>query len=148
MNGIEEVDVEFDYIAVHDGARPLITPELIAHAINHLKGDLDADGVVIGHPSVDTLKVVEASGIVGTPDRNLFWVAQTPQVFRSNILRRAYTTAMFDGFVGTDDSSLGERMGGNVHMQNGPRDNIKVTVPEDTGPVLAALLARIERGEA
>ena len=146
MNGVDAVPSEFDLIAVHDGARPVIARAVVSRAINLLKGSLDADGVVVGHPSIDTLKVVNESRIAGTPDRNMFWVAQTPQVFRSDILRRAYSTAMFEGFVGTDDSSLVERMGGTVLMLNGPRDNLKVTVPEDLGAAAAALAARIEAG--
>jgi len=147
MAGIAEVGSEFEYIAVHDGARPLTTVELVNHAISALKGDTDADGIVVGHPSVDTLKVVNERSIAGTPDRHMFWVAQTPQIFHADILRRAYTTAMYEGFVGTDDSSLVERMGCHVRMLDGPRDNIKVTVPEDVGPVMAALAKRLrERG--
>lgn len=149
MNGVDAVDPQFELIAIHDGARPLVTLDLVNRAISMLKGNMDIDGVVVGHPSVDTLKVVDEDNIVGTPDRNMFWIAQTPQVFRSNSLRRSYSTAMFDGFVATDDSSLVERMGDVVRMINGPRDNIKVTVPEDVGPVIAALAARLrlEDGE-
>lgn len=143
MNGVDAVPSDYEFIAVHDGARPLVTPDLISHAINTIKGNLDADGVVVGHPSIDTLKVVDDQRIVGTPDRAMFWVAQTPQVFRSDICRRSYSAAMFEGFVGTDDSSLIERLGGRVIMLNGPRDNIKVTVPEDAGPAIAALSIRL-----
>ena len=145
MNGVDAVPSDFEYIAIHDGARPLVTVELIVHAISMLKGSIDLDGVVVGHPSIDTLKVVEGHSIVGTPDRNAFWVAQTPQVFRAEMCRKAYQTAMIDGFVGTDDSSLLERIGGKVQMLEGPRDNIKVTVPEDVGPVIAALSSRVGR---
>ena len=143
MNGVAAVDPEWEIIVVHDGARPLVTVDLIERSIGVLKGDLDIDGVVVGHPSIDTLKVVDEKNIVGTPDRNMFWVAQTPQVFRSSLLRRAYTTAMYEGFVGTDDSSLVERMGGVVDMLNGPRDNFKITVPEDVAPAIAALIGRV-----
>lgn len=147
MNGVDAVDPKYEIIAIHDGARPLVTLDLVSRSISMLKGNLDIDGVVVGHPSVDTLKVVDQDSIVGTPDRNMFWVAQTPQVFRSNSLRRSYSTAMFEGFVGTDDSSLVERMGDVVCMLNGPRDNIKVTVPEDIGPVIAALSVRLRLDE-
>lgn len=143
MNGVDAVSPEFELIAIHDGARPLVTLDLVNRAISMLKANNDIDGVVVGHPSIDTLKVVDDDSIVGTPDRNMFWVAQTPQIFRSNSLRRSYSTAMFEGFVGTDDSSLVERMGDLVHMINGPRDNIKVTVPEDIGPAIAALAMRL-----
>lgn len=147
MNGVSAVDSKWEIIVVHDGARPLVTVDLIERSIGMLKGDLDIDGVVVGHPSIDTLKVVDQKNIVGTPDRNMFWVAQTPQVFRSSLLRRAYTTAMYEGFVGTDDSSLVERMGGVVDMLNGPRDNFKITVPEDVAPAIAALVGRVAMTE-
>lgn len=147
LNGVNAVPASFAHIAVHDGARPLVTPELVDQAISLIKGDLDADGVVVGYPSIDTLKVTEGQRIVGTPDRGIFWVAQTPQVFRSEICRQAYASAMFEGYVGTDDSSLVERAGGKVLMLRGPRDNIKLTVPEDAGPAVAALAARLLSGK-
>ena len=143
MNGLDAVPNSYEYVIVHDGARPLVTADLISHAISSLKGNPDVDGVVVGHPSIDTLKVVNEKKIVGTPDREVFWVAQTPQIFKTDVCKRAHKTAMYDGFVGTDDSSLVERIGGRVMMFNGPRDNIKVTVPEDVGPVVAALSARV-----
>lgn len=129
--GLEAIPNDFEYIVIHDGARPLVTPKLIQHTINTLKGNIDADGAVVAHPAIDTLKVVEDGMIVGTPDRHVFWNAQTPQVFRAGIYRRAQASAMADGFVGTDDSSLIERLGGRVLVVEGKRDNIKLTVPED-----------------
>ncbi len=129
--GLEAVPDEFEFVVIHDGARPLVTPELILHTINTVKGNIDADGAVVAHPAIDTLKVVEDGAIVGTPDRRVFWNAQTPQVFRSGIYRRAQASALSDGFVGTDDSSLIERLGGRVLVVEGKRDNIKLTVPED-----------------
>jgi 2-C-methyl-D-erythritol 4-phosphate cytidylyltransferase len=144
FNGINVVPESYEFIAVHDGARPLVTPELISHAIAAVQGNLDADGAVIGYPAIDTLKVVSGNNIIGTPDRSAFWTAQTPQVFRSNIIREAHTTALSEGFVGTDDSSLVERMGGNMLLVQGPRDNIKITVPEDRSPVEAGLRQRLE----
>ncbi len=131
FSGLENVPDEYEFVVIHDGARPLITPELILHTINTVKGNLDADGAVVAHPAIDTLKVVENGAIVGTPDRTVFWNAQTPQVFRSSIYRRAQASALSDGFVGTDDSSLIERLGGRVLVVEGKRDNIKLTVPED-----------------
>lgn len=147
MSGLDVVPTTFENVAVHDGARPLVTPEIISHAINQLKGNPDVDGVVVGHPSIDTIKIVSNREITATPDRKMFWVAQTPQLFRAGVYRRAHQAAMQDGFVGTDDSSLVERIGGRVIMLDGPRDNIKVTVPEDVGPVVAALSARVAQRE-
>ena len=114
FSGLELVPEEFEYVVMHDGARPLISADLIAHTIATLKGNIDADGAVVAHPAIDTLKVVENGVIVGTPDRSVFWNAQTPQVFRAGIYRRAHASALSDGFVGTDDSSLIERLGGRV----------------------------------
>ena len=131
FSGLEYVPEEFEYVVMHDGARPLVTPKLIAHSIAIVKGNIDCDGAVVAHPAIDTLKVVEDGVIAGTPDRSVFWNAQTPQVFRSGILRRAHAAALSDGFVGTDDSSLIERLGGRVLVVEGPRDNLKMTVPED-----------------
>ncbi|MBQ9021840.1 MAG: 2-C-methyl-D-erythritol 4-phosphate cytidylyltransferase [Eggerthellaceae bacterium] len=145
FSGLEEVPDSYEFVVVHDGARPLVRPETIEHTINMLKGNIDADGAVVAHPSIDTLKVVEDGVIVGTPDRTVFWNAQTPQVFRASMLRRAHASALSDGFVGTDDSSLIERLGGRVLVVEGKRDNIKLTVPEDY-LMLAAVVKPAEQG--
>ncbi|MDO4401027.1 MAG: 2-C-methyl-D-erythritol 4-phosphate cytidylyltransferase [Coriobacteriia bacterium] len=131
FSGLEYVPEDFEFVALHDGARPLVSPELIMHAISTLKGNIDADGAVVAHRAIDTLKIVENGVVVGTPDRTVFWNAHTPQVFRTGIYRRAHASALADGFVGTDDSSLIERLGGRVLIVEGPRNNIKLTVPED-----------------
>ena len=146
FSGLEYVPDDYGYVILHDGARPLVTPELIAHTINTLKGNIDADGAVVGHSAVDTLKVVENGVIVGTPGRRVFWNAQTPQVFRAGIYRRAHASALSDGFVGTDDSSLIERLGGKVLVVEGKRDNIKLTVPEDYLMLVAAVRAMFMKG--
>ncbi len=146
FSGIMRVPSDYEFIAIHDSARPLVTPELIMHAISIVKGDINIDGVVVGHPAIDTLKVVSDDGlIVGTPERSAFWIAQTPQIFHAPVLREAHATALAEGFVGTDDSSLVERVGGIVALVTGPRDNIKVTVPEDFGPAEAALASRLKK---
>ena len=149
FSGLELVPEEFEYVVMHDGARPLISADLIAHTIATLKGNIDADGAVVAHPAIDTLKVVENGVIVGTPDRSVFWNAQTPQVFRAGIYRRAHASALSDGFVGTNDSSLIERLGGRVLVVEGKRDNIKLTVPEDYLMLVAAVRERYlkQKGE-
>ncbi len=141
FSGLEYVTDEYDYVVLHDGARPLVSPELVLHTINTCKGNNDCDGVIVGHPAVDTLKIVEDGVIMGTPDRRVFWDAQTPQVFRTGIYRRAHASALSDGFVGTDDSSLIERLGGKVLVVEGKRNNIKLTVPEDYMMLAAAVRA-------
>ena len=149
FSGLELVPEEFEYVVMHYGARPLFSADLIAHTIATLKGNIDADGAVVAHPAIDTLKVVENGVIVGTPDRSVFWNAQTPQVFRAGIYRRAHASALSDGFVGTDDSSLIERLGGRVLVVEGKRDNIKLTVPEDYLMLVAAVRERYlkQKGE-
>ena len=144
FSGLEYVDDRFEFVVLHDGARPLVTPELILHTINTVKGNFDADGAVVAHPAVDTLKVVEDGVIMGTPDRRVFWNAQTPQVFRTGIYRRAHASALSDGFVGTDDSSLIERLGGRVLVVEGKRDNLKLTVPEDYAMLAASVRTKRE----
>jgi 2-C-methyl-D-erythritol 2,4-cyclodiphosphate synthase len=104
-------------------------------------------GVVVGHPSYDTLKQVDGLGVVvATPDRATIWSAQTPQVFRAQALRDAYEQAARAGWTGTDDASFVEHSRGKVRVFAGPRDNVKITVPEDL-PVVEALL-RARKGQA
>jgi 2-C-methyl-D-erythritol 4-phosphate cytidylyltransferase len=141
--GLAAVPRDATVIAVHDGARPLVEPAVVDGAVTLLEA-AGADGVVVGHPAFDTLKVVDAAGrVVDTPDRSTMWVAQTPQVFNAGALRRAHERAEADGFEGTDDASLVERIGGAVLMTEGPRWNIKVTLPEDIG-IVESLIARRE----
>ena len=131
FSGLEFVPDTFEFVLLHDAARPLVTGEFAMHVIIVVIGNIDCDGAVVAHPSIDTLKLVENGEIVGTPDRKMFWNAQTPQVFRAGLYRRAHASALRDGFLGTDDSSLIERLGGHVLVVEGSRDNIKLTVPED-----------------
>ena len=141
------VPAGFEYVAIHDGARPLITTEAIDHAIDVLVSARALDGVVCGQPAIDTLKIVDGDNIVETPPRELYWAAQTPQIFSVDAMKRAHSEAIAEGFIGTDDSSLVERMGGRVRCVQSPRDNLKVTVPEDLRPVTAILLGRMAEGE-
>ncbi len=141
---LAELPTTCDLVAVHDGARPLVTAEVVSSAIAALLADEHAHGLVVGHPSVDTLKHVDDGVVVATPDRTLFWSVQTPQIFRGAALRLAYERAEADGFVGTDDASLVERLSGRVLAHPGPRDNIKVTHEEDLLIAEAVLAARAE----
>ena len=146
--GIEAVPMGFEYVAIHDGARPLITTEAIDNAISALASAPALAGVVCGQPAIDTLKIVDGSDIVETPPRSMYWAAQTPQIFSVDSVRRAHAAAIAESFVGTDDSSLVERMGGTVRCVESPRDNLKVTVPEDLRPVTAILLGRMSDAES
>ena len=143
-SGLSKVPETVRTVLVHDGARPVVTPGLIGEALAALAADPQAGGLVVGYPAVDTLKVVSNHIIAQTPERSRLWAVQTPQVFPANVLRAAYDTAAADGFLGTDDASLVERMGERVVVFEGPRDNIKVTVAEDLLFVEAALRFRAE----
>jgi 2-C-methyl-D-erythritol 4-phosphate cytidylyltransferase len=129
--GIAEVPEDADAVAVHDGARPLVTPAVVAEALRTLREDPDVAGVVVGHPMFDTVKRVEAHVVTETVDRNGLWVAQTPQVFRYDLLARAFAAARQDGFIGTDEASLVERLEVDVTVVLGSDRNIKITKPGD-----------------
>ena len=141
-NGLSCLPPEAGTVLVHDGARPLVTPALLAEALAAFAASDDADGLVVGYPAVDTLKVVAGQTITNTPDRSEYWAVQTPQIFSADTLVAAYAAAQAEGFLGTDDASLVERVGGRVIVFEGPRDNIKVTVAEDLLFVEAALTYR------
>jgi 2-C-methyl-D-erythritol 4-phosphate cytidylyltransferase len=140
-NGLEQLPGDVHTVLVHDGARPLVTPRLIAESLAAYRSG-GADGVVVGHPSIDTLKIVEGDAVRETPDRSRYWAVQTPQIFGVAALRSAYEAASANQWQGTDDASLVERNGGRVTVFEGPRDNIKVTVAEDLLLVEAALKYR------
>jgi 2-C-methyl-D-erythritol 4-phosphate cytidylyltransferase len=132
-------------VAVHDGARPLVDPATVDRAVAELESRPTLDGVVVGHPAFDTIKVVgPGNRVTGTPKRSTLWVAQTPQVFRVEALAGAHARARAERWDATDDASLVERDGGVVGMLEGPRWNIKVTVPEDL--VVVEALMRVHEG--
>ncbi|GFP33099.1 2-C-methyl-D-erythritol 4-phosphate cytidylyltransferase, partial [Candidatus Hakubella thermalkaliphila] len=110
-------------------ARPLVTPALIDRSIQPLG---DKSGLVVSIPVQDTIKIVGRDQVIKeTPDRRRIWAAQTPQVFPLEIIRKAHEMARADGFVGTDDGSLVERVGLEVSVMLGSKENIKITTPLD-----------------
>lgn len=131
-------------IVVHDGARPLVTSELIDGAVAALLAEEGLCGLVVGHPVYDTVKTVVDRRIVATFDREGLWIAQTPQVFRRRSFVAAHAAAERKGFVTTDDAAVIEANGGTVSMYPGPRENVKVTVPEDLAIVEAVLALKRE----
>ncbi len=130
-------------VAVHDAARPLLSLELLQGAVERARDGSRSSSpgtgpatlgaaLVVAVPAKETIKLVDESGQVrDTPDRRRLWAAQTPQIFRRDLLLRAYAEAERDGFVGTDDASLVERLGAPVEVYQGEYGNIKVTTPED-----------------
>ncbi len=147
LAGIHAVPAGYDFVAIHDGARPLIQPATVEAVIARVRDDEVLAGAICAHPSADTLKVVEGGVVVSTPDRSRFWAVQTPQVFRRQAVLSAHERAAQEGFVGTDDSSLVERAGGRVACVESPSDNMKITMPEDRAPIEAILERRLAEHE-
>lgn len=146
-HGLEAAPAGYEFTAIHDGARPLIQSEDIERCIAEVRGDRQLAGAICASRETDTLKLVEGDTVVATADRSYYWCAQTPQVFRTPVIVRAHVLAHRDGYVGTDDSSLVEHMGGKVRVIETPRDNLKVTVPEDLAVARAALERALTEGK-
>jgi 2-C-methyl-D-erythritol 4-phosphate cytidylyltransferase len=135
--GLAALPGALDAIAVHDAARPLVTPSVVAACIDLA---LAGFGAVAGCPAVDTLKRVDAARrVVETPGRDGMWQAQTPQVFPAGALRSAYADPAAEA---TDDAALVERFLPDVAvtMVDAGATNLKVTRPEDV--VLAEAILR------
>jgi 2-C-methyl-D-erythritol 4-phosphate cytidylyltransferase len=131
-------------VLIHDGVRPLLDHGTIERAIEGLRG---CDGCVAAVPLKDTVKTVDGDGlVVATPDRKALRAVQTPQVFRYATVREAHESAAREGFRGTDDAQLVERLGGRVRLVMGAYENIKVTTPEDMEVAELFLRRRGEEG--
>jgi 2-C-methyl-D-erythritol 4-phosphate cytidylyltransferase len=128
-NGIDALPEDADIVAIHDGVRPLVTQTMIEDSI---RSAVRYGAVVFALPVKDTIKMSNPDGtVLRTLDRESLWQIQTPQTFQVNVIREAHCRATEDGFVGTDDASLVERLGGKVHILPGSYTNIKITTPED-----------------
>jgi 2-C-methyl-D-erythritol 4-phosphate cytidylyltransferase len=121
-------EAEFDLVAVHDAVRPFITVEQIDESIAQAA---ETGAVILAIPPVDTIKQVSRTVIRSTLLRERIVLAQTPQVFRTELLKRAFDQARQDGFTGTDEASLVEHLGEDVHVMMGSDRNIKITRPSD-----------------
>ncbi|MCV6973146.1 2-C-methyl-D-erythritol 4-phosphate cytidylyltransferase [Mycobacterium bourgelatii] len=116
------------FVLVHDAARPLTPPSLIVRVVEELRGG--APGVVPALPLSDTIKAVDANGVVlGTPERAGLRAVQTPQGFATDLLVRAYQQAGSAAF--TDDASLVEHIGGQIHVVDGDPLAFKITTQLD-----------------
>ena len=139
--GVGALPPDTEFLAVHDGARPLVLPEEIDACV------LDAfrtGASALGTPLRDTVKRVDAAGcVVSTPARDGLWSVQTPQVFERGLYLRALRRAGEDGADYTDDCQLVERIGARVHLYVGSYENIKLTTAADV-PIAEAILRRRE----
>jgi 2-C-methyl-D-erythritol 4-phosphate cytidylyltransferase len=129
-----------DPVLVHDAARPLVTPEIIRAVLAGL--DADADAAIAAAPVADTIKRAGEDGrtVAETLDRSALWAIQTPQVFRREVLERALAQPHEVLAAATDDAAIVEGMGGTVRLVECPRENFKITTPDDLR--LADLLLR------
>jgi 2-C-methyl-D-erythritol 4-phosphate cytidylyltransferase len=129
---LAHIPAETALVAVHDAVRPFIDLETIHKVFDEAA---ETGAAIVGVPAVDTVKQVSRGTghvrIRATLPREKLVMAQTPQVFRHDVLRRAFDLARVDGFVGTDESSLVERMDVEVSVVMGSDRNIKITKPGD-----------------
>jgi len=140
MSGLAAIQGDHGVVLIHDGVRPLVTTALIkAVALGARKWGACIPAV----PAIDTLKRVDENGnVIETPRRDLFRMAQTPQGFRLDIIKAAYSNAIKAGMTATDDASLVESLGQRVRVIEGECMNIKITTPEDLAVARAYLALR------
>lgn len=127
LAGLERIGDDITHVAFHDGARPLVTAELISKTVNDA---LTYGNAIVGVPETDTVKRVNTDNLVcETLPREALWRIQTPQVFNVEEFMEAVIKSGGQGF--TDDSAFIENAGGKVYITSGSYDNIKITTPED-----------------
>jgi len=135
FNAISSIPSTTDIVLIHDGVRPLVTSDevetTIKKLINDNKKDSGVKGVILAAPAKETIKRISGHTIDSTIPRDTVWHAQTPQTFFYREIIEAHRKASKEGFIGTDDSSLIERMGWKVNVVRGRHENIKITTPID-----------------
>ncbi|HUT52928.1 MAG TPA: 2-C-methyl-D-erythritol 4-phosphate cytidylyltransferase [bacterium] len=126
---LDAVPPDAELVVIHDAARPFVTPDLIRRTIKTAAARGAATAAV--RPS-DTVKFEHATrGVKENLDRERLWLIQTPQAFRKDLLVKAHEAAAAQGFIGTDDTALVERMGGSVEIVRGSELNLKITTEAD-----------------
>jgi 2-C-methyl-D-erythritol 4-phosphate cytidylyltransferase len=126
--GLQAIGPGAEVVAVHDAARPFVTPAEIDRVVAEAAR---SGAAILAARAVDTIKEAEGGSVARTLERARLWHAQTPQCFRSELLRRAYELALAEGLEATDDSALVERLGEPVGIVEGGAHNIKITSPQD-----------------
>lgn len=137
--GLLALPPQVEFVAVHDAARPLVTPEEVARVIVTARR---TGAALLASPVGDTIKRVRLGCVVETPAREECWAAQTPQAFRVELLREAIAKAEAEGFEASDDAQLVERLGATVHVVQGDPRPLKVTWPGDLAVAEEQLRAR------
>ena len=142
MAGLEKISPQSEYVAIHDGARCLVTCDIIENVL--LKA-YDTGAAAAAEKAVDTVKYADDHGVIEkTIDRNYVWLMKTPQIFNANMYRAGVYTALKDGAAVTDDCMLVERLGFKVHAVDCGHENIKLTYATDKIIAEAILTAREE----
>jgi len=128
-NCLWKISGDCDVVAVHDGARPLLTSQMMLDVLNRAN---ETGAAIAAVPCKDTVKVCNEEGVVSqTLDRSNLWLVQTPQCFNHGLLVSAHEQAKREQYLATDDAALVERTGAPVHVVTGSYENLKVTTPED-----------------
>ena len=143
--GLRALPPECRYVVVHDGVRPFLTEELVEAVLEAAVKD---GAAVAGLPVRETVKRATGGWIQGTVDREGLWSIQTPQAFRVDLLRTAHERARREGFLGTDDAVLVERLSHPVRLVPGLPENLKLTAPADFTLAVAILRARARAAKA
>jgi len=129
FNGLKEVSQNSDIVLIHDGARPFVDEDSVARCIEAAK---QYGVATVAVPVKDTIKSADSEDFVhSTLDRSVLWSIQTPQAFRYDIIMDSHKQAQKDGFIGTDDTVLAERLGNKIKLVMGTYNNIKITTRED-----------------
>lgn len=128
MKGLDKVEKDMLYAAVHDAARPFVSQQIISDTVACAKKYHAAAPAV---PVKDTIKVASKRIITQTPDRSTLFAVQTPQIFDFDLLRGALTKALKEGTPITDDCSAVEAIGMSVYLTDGSDENLKITTPTD-----------------
>ncbi len=126
--GLEAIESPCDLVMIHDGVRPFVTIETIERAIDAAESH---DATVVAVPAQDTIKAVKEGVVMKSVIKGELWRVQTPQTFSYELISRAHREALKDGYLGTDDASLVERLGHPVKVLMGSYRNIKITTSED-----------------
>jgi 2-C-methyl-D-erythritol 4-phosphate cytidylyltransferase len=128
-NGLQALPADAEHVLIHDGARCLVTPNLLDSCAEAIR---KCSGLIAAVPVKDTIKVVDDKGIIqSTPDRQQLWAAQTPQGFNVKLLKQCHAEGVRQGWEVTDDAALFERCGIEVRIVAGEETNLKVTTPQD-----------------
>ena len=144
-NGFEAISKDSKFVAIHDGARCLITPNDIERVC---VAAYKCGGATAATRAIDSIKISSGKNlfIESSANRNHVWLAQTPQIFRTDVYELALLKGKEDGLLVTDDNSLVENLGAKIKLVECGRNNLKITTPDDI-PIALAILKSMEEAK-